>query len=101
VTTISDSSFNEQLDKRLQNHLMNGDITDEEYQNIKSKIIDRERTSLFLNPAQLIIFTISIIWLGIGIRQWTVLSKWDKKYQRFKAKQADIDKKLSDNFDEE
>lgn len=101
VTTISDSSFNEQLDKRLQNHLMNGDITDEEYQNIKSKIIDRGRTNLILNPAQLIIFTISIIWLGIGIRQWIVLSKWDKKYQRFKAKQADIDKKLSDNSDEE
>ena len=80
---------------------MNGDITDEEYQNIKSKIIDRGRTNLILNPAQLIIFTISIIWLGIGIRQWIVLSKWDKKYQRFKAKQADIDKKLSDNFDEE
>jgi hypothetical protein len=101
MTSVFDSPFNEKLDERLQNHLKNGDITDEEYQNIKSKVIDRGRTNLFLNPAQLIIFTISLVWLGIGIRQWFVLSKWDKKYQRFKAKQADVDKELSDDFSED
>jgi len=99
MTSVFDSSFNEQLDDRLQNHLKNGDITDKEYQNIKSKIIDRERTSIFLDPPQLVIFTISLIWLGIGIRQWFVLSKWDKKYQRFKSKQEDVDKALSDDSD--
>ena len=42
-----------------------------------------------------------LIWLGIGIRQWIVISKWDKKYQRFKTKQADIDKKLLDDPEDE
>ncbi|MGH1565992.1 MAG: hypothetical protein ACRBB5_00870 [Nitrosopumilus sp.] len=41
------------------------------------------------------------MWLGIGIRQWIVLSKWDKKYQNFKAKQKEIDKELKDESDEE
>lgn len=101
MTSVFDSPFDEKLDTRLQNHLNNGDITEEEYQNIKSKVIDRGRTNLFLNPPQLIIFAVSLVWLGIGIRQWFVLSKWDKKYQRFKVKQADIDKKLSDEFNED
>ena len=101
MTSVADSAFNEKLDDRLQSYLKSGDITDKEYQDIRSKLMDRERTNLFISPPQLIIFTISLIWLGIGIRQWIVLSKWDKKYQRFKVKQADIDKKLSDNFDEE
>jgi len=100
MTSIFDSPFDEKLDTRLQNHLNNGDITEEEYQNIKSKVIDRGRTNLFLNPPQLVIFIISLVWLGLGIRQWLVLSKWDKKYQRFKEKQADVDKELSDDSKE-
>ena len=72
-------------------------LTEEEYNKMKEKIIDRGRTELFLKPPQLVIFAISLIWLGIGIRQWIVISKWDKKYQRFKTKQADIDKKLLDD----
>jgi len=101
MTSVFDSPFDEKLNMRLQNHLNNGDITEEEYENIKSKVVDRGRTNLFLNPPQLIIFAVSLVWLGIGIRQWFVLSKWDKKYQRFKEKQADIDKKLSDDFNED
>ncbi|QLH04303.1 hypothetical protein C5F49_02455 [Nitrosopumilus oxyclinae] len=101
MTSVFDSPFDEKLDVRLQIHLSNGDITEEEYENIKSKVIDRGRTNLFLNPPQLIIFAISLVWLGVGVRQWFVLSKWDKKYERFKAKQADIDKKLSDDSAEE
>ncbi len=97
MTSVFDSPFDEKLEMRLQNHLSNGDISEEEYENIKSKVIDRGRTNLLLNPPQLIIFAISLVWLGIGVRQWFVLSKWDKKYARFKAKQADIDKKLSDD----
>jgi hypothetical protein len=27
---------------------------------------------------------IVLVWLGIGIRQWFVLSKWDKKYKNIK-----------------
>ena len=101
MTSVFDSPFNEKLDERLLSHLDSGDITEEEYNNMKEKIIDRGRTELFLNPPQLVIFTISLIWLGIGIRQWFVISKWDKKYQRFKTKQADIDKKLLDDTEDE
>ncbi len=101
MTSVFDSPFNEKLDERLLSYLDSGDITEEEYKNIKEKIIDRGRTELFLKPPQLVIFTISLIWLGIGIRQWIVISKWDKKYQRFKTKQADIDKELSDNSEDE
>jgi len=100
MTSVFDSPFNEKLDERLQEYLERGDITDEEYEKIKSKIIDRGRTNIFLNPPQLVIFLISLVWLGVGIRQWFVLSKWDKKYQRFKQKQADVDKQLSDDFED-
>ena len=50
-----------------------------------------------IKPPQLIITIISLTWLGIGIRQWFVLSKWDKKYQQFKSQQAEIDKELEDD----
>ncbi len=47
-------------------------------------------------------FLISIVWLGIGIRQWVVLSKWTKKYERYKELQKKIDEKLDyDDNDEE
>jgi hypothetical protein len=47
--------------------------------------------------ARIIPFLISLIWLGIGIRQWFVLSKWTKKYERYKELQKKIDAKLSDD----
>lgn len=100
MTSVFDSPYNEKLETRLQDHLKNGDITNEEYQNIKSKIIDKSSTDIFLNTPQLIIFMISIVWLGIGIRQWLILSKWDKKYQRFKEKQKEVDRKLSDDYED-
>ncbi len=39
---------------------------------------------------------IGILWLGIGIRQWLVLSKWNKKYQRYKELQKKIDEEIGD-----
>ena len=42
---------------------------------------------------------IGILWLGIGLRQWMVLSKWDKKYQKYKELQRKIDEKI-DNEDD-
>jgi hypothetical protein len=51
--------------------------------------------------ARIIPFLISIVWLGIGIWQWFVLSKWSKKYERYKELQKKIDEKLDyDNNDE-
>src|SRR2546423_7843251 len=37
--------------------------------------------------ARAIPILIFIIWLGIGIRQWFVLSKWTKRYERYKQLQ--------------
>src|ERR671921_1606696 len=51
--------------------------------------------------ARILPFLISIIWLGIGIWQWFVLSKWSKKYERYRELQKKIDEKLDyDNTDE-
>ena len=43
---------------------------------------------------------IFLVWLGIGIRQWFVLSKWTKKYERYKELQRKIDEKLDYENDE-
>ena len=50
--------------------------------------------------ARIVPFLISIIWLGIGIWQWFVLSKWTKKYERYKELQKKIDEKLDSNNNE-
>jgi hypothetical protein len=50
--------------------------------------------------ARIVPFLISIIWLGIGIWQWFVLSKWSKRYERYRELQKKIDEKLEyDNND--
>jgi hypothetical protein len=52
--------------------------------------------------ARTIPILISLVWLGIGIRQWFVLSKWSKKYERYKELQKRVDEKLDyDNDDDE
>ena len=43
---------------------------------------------------------IGILWLGIGIRQWIILSKWNKKYQKYKELQKKIDEKIDNNEDD-
>jgi hypothetical protein len=35
-----------------------------------------------------------LVWLGIGIRQWFVLSKWDKKYKKYKELQRKVNEEL-------
>jgi hypothetical protein len=51
--------------------------------------------------ARIVPFLISIIWLGIGIWQWFVLSKWSKKYERYRELQKKIDEKLEDDNNDE
>jgi hypothetical protein len=46
--------------------------------------------------ARIVPIIIVLVWLGVGIRQWFVLSKWSKKYQRYKELQKRIDEKLGD-----
>ena len=44
-----------------------------------------------------------LVWIGIGIRQWFVLSKWTKKYKQYKQYkelQKKIDEKLDYDEDE-
>lgn len=49
-----------------------------------------------VKPLQLIIFVISGIWLGIGIRQWYIFTKWDSKYKNFKQRQAELERKIDE-----
>ena len=52
-----------------------------------------------VKPLQLITFVISGIWLGIGIRQWYVFSKWDSKYKKFRERQEELERKIDEEFD--
>lgn len=47
---------------------------------------------------QAVIVGTVLVWIGIGIRQWFVLSKWTKKYKQYKELQKKIDEKL--DYDE-
>lgn len=40
---------------------------------------------------------VSIVWLGIGVRQWLVLSKWTKKYDKYKKLQEEIDRRFDED----
>ena len=48
---------------------------------------------------QIVIGTVTglvfLVWLGVGIRQWIVFSKWKHKYQEYKA----LQKKLEESLD--
>ena len=35
-----------------------------------------------------------LVWLGVGIRQWKVFSRWKHKYQEFKALQKKVEESL-------
>ena len=56
------------------------------------------------NPAfrvvQAVVIGTVLVWIGIGIRQWFVLSKWTKKYRQYKELQKKIDEKLDYDEDE-
>ena len=104
MTSAFDSPFNDRFEKRLEDRLKEqirrDQITIEEANQIKNRIVDNQKGQILLQPPQLVIFSISLIWLGIGIKQWFSISKWDKKYQKFKEKQEKVDKKLDEYFDD-
>ena len=105
ITSAYDSPyqdrFKEDFDKNLQSKLDNKEITEDEYNLIKEKFSKKIKPNPLLRPHQLVIFAISIVWLGIGVRQWIVISKWDKRYKQFKESQKEIDKKFEDDSDDE
>jgi hypothetical protein len=39
---------------------------------------------------------ISVVWLGVGIRQWFVISKWTKGYERYKKRRDEVERKLDE-----
>ena len=43
---------------------------------------------------QAVVIGTILFWIGIGIRQWFMLSKWTKKYKQYKQLQKKIDEKL-------
>ena len=49
--------------------------------------------------SQAVVIAIVLLWIGIGVRQWLVLSKWTKKYKQYKEMQKKIDEKL--DYDDE
>ena len=104
MTSVYDSPFDDRfekrIDERLSEQIRRGQLTFEEANKIKDQIIDRNNRQILLQPPQLVIFAISLVWLGIGVKQWLSISKWDKKYQKFKERQEQVDKKLDDYFED-
>jgi hypothetical protein len=48
---------------------------------------------------QAVVVVTVLVWIGIGIRQWFLLSRWTKKYNQYKELQKKVDEKL--DYDEE
>ena len=46
------------------------------------------------NPVVLIPIAVFLVWMGLGIRQWLIFSKWTRKYELYKELQKKIDEKL-------
>jgi hypothetical protein len=55
----------------------------------------------YFGIARFIPFLISLVWLGIGIRQWFVLSRWTIRYKRYKELRSKIDQKLDNDANDD
>ncbi len=44
----------------------------------------------------LIIFVATLVWLGIAVRKWFVISKWSKKYKQFKQRQEQLERQFEE-----
>ncbi|HEX7142702.1 MAG TPA: hypothetical protein VF222_09520 [Nitrososphaeraceae archaeon] len=87
--------------KELQSLLLNSEEykqtinrIDELSQNELKLISEEPKNNLHKKEIRLITFILSIIWIILGIRQYTILSSWGKRYNRFKKQQEEIDKKF-------
>jgi type III secretory pathway component EscU len=47
----------------------------------------------------IIAVAVFLVWLGVGIRQWIVFSKWTQKYRVYKELQKKLDERL--DFDQD
>ncbi|MDH3276719.1 MAG: hypothetical protein OEL77_01555 [Nitrosopumilus sp.] len=104
MTSALDSPFTDKFDQRLEQRInercRQSDIPQRDCAILKDRLLNTNSDRVLLQPAQLLIFAISLIWLGIGIKQWLSLSKWDKKYQKFRERQESVDKKLDEYFED-
>lgn len=50
---------------------------------------------------QAVVLVTVLVWIGIGIRQWFLLSRWTKKYNHYKELQKKIDEKLGYDEDDD
>ena len=53
----------------------------------------------YFSIARFVLFLVSLVWLGVGIRQWFMLSNWTRRYERYRELQRKIDQKLDYNDD--
>ncbi|MCJ7637568.1 MAG: hypothetical protein MUO21_08780 [Nitrososphaeraceae archaeon] len=85
---LQSSLFNSEEYKQTINRI------DELSQNELKLISEEPKNNLHKKEIRLITFILSIIWIILGIRQYTILSSWGKRYNRFKKQQEEIDKKF-------
>ena len=50
----------------------------------------------YKSEIRIVTFVLSIIWIFLGVRQYIVLSRWGKRYNKFKKMQKEIDKRFND-----
>jgi len=67
---------------------------DELTQNELKLISNDPKNNLHKKEIRLVTFILSLIWIILGIRQYTVLSSWGKRYNKFKKQQEEINKKF-------
>jgi len=72
------------------------ELTEKQIFQIKELYKEKHGGLFYFRGPQFVILLVSLVWLGIGIRQWIILSKFSLKYENFKKKQEEIDKKLDE-----
>ena len=56
-----------------------------------NSLADRDDLQFVIPVVYSLVF---LVWLGVGIRQWIVFSRWTKKYHLYKELQNRLDKRL-------
>ncbi len=94
--------FDDNVDAKLLAALVNGDMTQEEYDAAKKVLSGNGgSTDELVLGINRIVLLVSVVWLVIGIRQWVILSRWGKRYKVFKKSRDEADKKLQGEDDEQ
>ena len=66
-----------------------------EGEGLPNRSISFEERFFSIRNVQLII---SVIWLGVGIRQWFVLSKWTRRYEQYKKRRDEADRRFDETI---